>query len=71
MVRGGILIIGSLMWDNDQRAAWRRSHLSVDDKVYVKSPIRYGRLSRTRGNIFTMILGLDAAPGQAVIVPLC
>jgi len=42
-MRTGILIIGSLLWDNCQREAWRRSRLHVDRKLHVKAPICYGR----------------------------
>lgn len=68
-MRAGILIIGSLLWDNGHRGAWRKSHLSVQDKVYVKAPICYGRRSSSRGNTYTMTFGTDDALGQAVLVP--
>lgn len=68
-MHAGILIIGSLLWDNKERAMWRQSRLSLKDKVYVKVPIRYGRRSRSRGNTFTMTFRTDQALGQAVLVP--
>ena len=68
-MRTGILIIGSLLWDNGHRGAWRESRLCVQDKVYVKAPIRYGRRSTSRGNTFTMTFGIDDTLGQAVLVP--
>jgi len=68
-MRGGILIIGSLLWDNRQRDAWRRSRLHVDGKVHVKAPIRYGRRSKSWGKTFTMTLGTDDALGKAVLIP--
>ena len=67
-MRTGILIIGSLLWDNCQREAWRRSRLHVDRKLHVKAPICYGRRSQSRGNTFTMTLTGDAS-GTAVLVP--
>ncbi len=68
-MRAAILIIGSLLWDNCQRRAWRRSRLHVDRGVRVKAPICYGRRSTSRGNTFTMTLGTGEALGQAVLVP--
>lgn len=68
-MRGGILIIGSLLWDNGQRDAWRRLRLRVGEKVYVKAPIRYGRRSQGRGNTFTMTFAHGGLHGQGVLVP--
>lgn len=65
----GIMIIGSLLWDNGQRDVWRRSHLRVEERVRVKAPIRYGRRSLSRGNTFTMTFGTNDDLGQAVLVP--
>ena len=68
-MRAGILIIGSLLWDNSQRQAWRRSRLHVGRGVHVKAPICYGRRSISRGNTFTMTLGTGDARGQGVLAP--
>jgi hypothetical protein len=68
-MRGGILIIGSLLWDDGARDEWRRSRLRIDERVCVEAPIRYGRCSRTRGNTFTMIFAPDSPVGQGVLVP--
>lgn len=68
-MRAGILLIGSLLWDNEQRGAWRKSRLYLKDKVHVRAPIHYGRRSTSRGNTFTMTFGTDDAFGQAVLVP--
>lgn len=68
-MRGGILIVGSLLWDNEERDRWRRSRLCVDQKVCVKVPIRYGRRSQSRGNTFTMTFAPAGLGGQAVLVP--
>ncbi len=68
-MRAGILIIGSLLWDNEYRSKWRRSHLCVESKFHVKTPIRYGRRSASRGNTFTMTFRTDCVLGQAVLVP--
>ena len=66
-MRAGILIIGSLLWDDQGREQWRKSRLDVDQKVFVQAPIRYGRLSQ--GNTFTMTFAPDDSMGQAVLVP--
>lgn len=73
-MRGGILIIGSLLWDDDppERAAWRDSRLLLDRRQSVVASLNYGRRSRgsrKRGNTFTMTF--DAAPsgGSASVVP--
>jgi len=69
-MRGGILIVGSLLWDQfHERDQWRRARLRIDDAVYVKVPIRYGRRSTSRGGTFTMTFALNALPGQGVLVP--
>lgn len=59
-LRGGVLIIGSLLWQdylnkrgNDIRKSWRVEHLLIENKIMVRVPIRYGRLS-SKDNIFTM-----------------
>lgn len=51
-INAGVLIIGSLFWQDylDQkgdniRLNWRNSRLAIDDKIAVKVPIRYGRIS--------------------------
>ena len=52
----GIMMIGSLYWDqSDVRAKWRESRLS-DERFDVNVPIRYGRRSTSRGNTYTMVL---------------
>jgi len=68
-MRAAILIIGSLLWDNGSRDAWRKSHLRIHDGVHVKAPIRYGRRSSSRGDTFTMTFSLGDALGQAMLVP--
>lgn len=54
--RIGVLIIGSLYWDDDKphREEWRRDRLRMDNRQYVKVPIRYGRYSETRKG-YTMV----------------
>jgi hypothetical protein len=51
-MKGGVLIIGSLLWqdnlkENDNiRKKWREKYLREHEKIVVKAPIRYGRLSK-------------------------
>lgn len=52
----GVLIVGSLLWDNDRRQQWRASHLNLMAKERVWLPIRYGRKSgEQRRCIHTMV----------------
>jgi hypothetical protein len=68
-MRTAILIIGSLLWDNEHRKLWRDSRLSCDAMLSVKAPIRYGRRSFQRQNTFTMIFDPNHEPGCATLVP--
>jgi hypothetical protein len=60
-LKGGALIIGSLLWQDDLkvedkdgiRKKWRDSCLE-EESIRIKAPIRYGRLSG--GGIYTMVL---------------
>lgn len=68
----GILIVGSLLWDDPnggQRADWREARLNAGAAVRVATPIRYGRKSSSRANTFTMILSPGDPVGEAVILP--
>ncbi|MDQ7960511.1 hypothetical protein [Flavobacterium lindanitolerans] len=77
-MKGGILIIGSLLWDPDQgehinfREEWRNTHLNMDDKIRVVAPIRYGRRSNGRPS-YTMVLSKETDTkeklGTAYVVP--
>lgn len=59
-MKAGVLIIGSLLWqdhlqdqDSDEiRKNWRDKFLNVGEKIMVRVPIRYGRLSSS--GIYTM-----------------
>ena len=72
-MRIGILIIGSLYWEQTEyRHSWRDNRLDVAAGCHVRVPIRYGRRSRTRGCSFTMVFspGLsDEAYGDAIVAP--
>lgn len=69
-MRGGILIVGSLLWDRARgRESWRQTRLAMDEILRVKVPIRYGRKSESRGNTFTMVVDTQGPAGQAAVVP--
>jgi len=53
-LRGGVIIIGSLLWDNRNRQKWRENDLCLENRFKVYVPIRYGRYSCTR-KIYTMV----------------
>ena len=56
--KGGVIIIGSLIWDHTSiRDKWLKVAFK-NSKVRVKTPvkIRYGRESETRSNTYSMIL---------------
>lgn len=56
-LKGGALVIGSLLWDSEMgRPRWRR-RLKLKEKFKVFVPIRYGRLSksRERKGTYTMV----------------
>ena len=69
----GVLIIGSLFWEKKcYRCEWRRDHLRMSEKQFVKVPIRYGRCSISWGNSYTMVFYAgrsDEKLGQAIVVP--
>jgi hypothetical protein len=66
-LNAGVLIIGSLLWDKE-RQAWRRTRLDMDSAQTVTAPIRYGRLSSSRGNTYTMVFARLCAWGHAKLV---
>jgi len=71
-MRCGILIIGSLLWDDDtesRRADWRAARLDVGAQVPVRAPIYYGRKSRSRGSTYTMAFRPGDSSAQGVLVP--
>lgn len=70
IMRAGVLIIGSLLWDEGpERDVWRQTRLRIENAVHVRAPIRYGRLSQSRGNTFTMVFSSSGQLGQAVLAP--
>lgn len=71
-LNGGVLVIGSLSWDNDAiRQQWRKSSLALSNGILAPAPIRYGRYSKERG-VFTMVFSTDCKNekmGQGVFLP--
>jgi hypothetical protein len=73
-LRGGVLIIGSLLWDDlPIRVKWRKRFLKFDDKFFVQAPIRYGRISSSWKFTYTMVLSEECKNfdkiGRAYFVP--
>ncbi|MEA1885581.1 MAG: hypothetical protein U9N72_00005 [Bacteroidota bacterium] len=79
-LKGGVIIIGSLIWedhlkekDKDNiRRDWRNKYLlDNDNRYFTKVPIRYGRESQTRNYTYTMIFSksYEAKLGQGIILP--
>jgi len=66
-LNAGILIIGSLLWD-ERRQAWRDSRLDMTSAQSVTAPIRYGRRSETRGNTYTMVFSRACEAGRGTVV---
>lgn len=53
---GGVLVVGSLYWDDDDtRMRWREEWLELEQARRVAAPIRYGRLSKSRGCTYTIV----------------
>jgi hypothetical protein len=71
-LKGGVIIIGSLLWDNTKRHKWReRSLENLETKVPVSVRIRYGRESgKWRHHTYTMIFSNHPTTefGQGYIV---
>ena len=69
----GVLVIGSLYWDNsDPRPGWRNSRLDCQHRQRVKVPIRYGRRSGSRRDSYTMVFSPSLCENQfgtAIVIP--
>jgi hypothetical protein len=67
-LNAGVLIIGSLLWDDD-RQGWRDARLNMNQSESVLALIRYGRRSgRRRGHTYTMVFSRHAPAGHARVV---
>ncbi len=75
-LKGAILVIGSLLWDEaEHRKNWRKSRLIMNEKIHVKVPIRYGRYSGTTENKhYTMVFSNDCEVnsrlGVSFVIPI-
>ncbi len=68
-LNAGVLIIGSLLWDDNRgRPAWRDGRLDRASAKAVMAPIRYGRLSESRGNTYTMVFSRLCELGQGKLL---
>lgn len=77
-MNGGVLIIGSLYWENKdnaldeaqglRRSEWRKD-LDFSKKIQVNVPILYGRKSQFRKETYTMTFSTSHNLGTAFIVP--
>jgi len=72
-LQGGVLIIGSLLWDEEKgRPQWRTERLTENNAQAVAVPIRYGRFSNGRGAytmVFSRLCYRHKVLGQGVVVP--
>ncbi|MDA3915417.1 MAG: hypothetical protein PF690_00385 [Deltaproteobacteria bacterium] len=75
-LRGGVLIIGSLLWqknltddDTSVRLDWRNGRLDLENRIYIKAPIRYGR--KSKDGITTMIFSnkMKNKKGFCYVIP--
>jgi hypothetical protein len=66
-LNAGILIIGSLLWD-ERRRPWRDARLDMTSAQTASAPIRYGRLSESRGNTYTMVFSRLCEAGHAKVL---
>ncbi|MEX2477772.1 MAG: hypothetical protein WD357_05015 [Gracilimonas sp.] len=72
--KGGVLIIGSLLWDSsDIRKNWRENDLILSEKIQIGLPIRYGRVSQSRSCTHSMVYSsackLENKLGLGYLVP--
>ncbi len=62
----GILMIGSLYWDEGRRKDWRAARLSAESEYTITAPIRYGR--KSRGGTYTTVFSSSAPLGTAKVL---
>lgn len=79
-LQGAVLMIGSLFWETEDNAIdesvgrmrreWRETNFNISESISINVPIRYGRVSSTRGNTYTMIFSNGTpAIGTALLAP--
>ena len=69
----GVIVIGSLLWDeNPERILWRKE-LDILNKKHIGLPIRYGRISSSRENTYTMVFSNEINDsktlGKGYVIP--
>lgn len=72
-LKGGLLVIGSLLWDeHETRVSLREQLLSMENGRLVPAPIRYGRKSDKR-KTYTMVLSphckIEEKMGKGMLIP--
>lgn len=78
-MKGAVIVIGSLLWENKEnalnkkqgliRAEWRKC-LDLDNKISFKVPIRYGRKSSSKRCTYTMVFSNSVKTlGKAYLIP--
>lgn len=73
-IKVGAIVIGSLLWDlTEIRKKWQ-AELSLDKKIRVPLPIRYGRLSeKSRNGTYSMVFSNDInnkeTKGMGYVIP--
>lgn len=74
-MRAGVLIAGSLIWDEHPlRVKWRTRRLRVERRTTIPAPLRYGRCSSSRSDTYTMVFSPECVDdglgtGTALAVP--
>ncbi len=84
-IRGGVIIIGSLFWEDkdnaiqekesiflaEKRKEWRETYLNLNEKKIHKLPIRYGRCSSSRKCTYTMVFSREVLGKQSggLVIP--
>ncbi len=67
----GVLLIGSLIWgEQHHRQKWRQARIRMCERVHVRVPIRYGRMSSTWGNTYTMVFSNEMSSPKKMGVGL-
>ena len=67
LYKGGVLIVGSLLWDNKEiRKNWRQENLIEVEKTLLNLPIRYGRISKTRNCTYSMVFSSDSKSTEKI-----
>lgn len=65
--KGGVLIIGSLLWDKSEiRKNWRIQNLNTDEKKLINLPIRYGRISQSRNCTYSMVFSSECKSNEKI-----